>query len=183
MGRDPDKFMKSSNLTSEQGHSLLVCLYVPSQQVAVQVVLLVTFLLPHMHTNVTTLQSQTLVIWIPKKYVCTFKTREQSYLAIYLQTLSIKKAHWLFQTFPAKYEVSALMYTDFKRKLSQTLWSLLKHTNFIEKLIHILCSLCWGFHEKRSVFICTWLFLMQSQSKYGRFTFRQQLTWHIIMSQ
>jgi hypothetical protein len=63
------------------------------------------------------------------------------------------------------------MYTDFKRKLSQTLWSLLKHTNFIEKLIHILCSLCWGFHEKQSIFICTWLFLMQTQSKYGRFTF------------
>jgi hypothetical protein len=54
------------------------------------------------------------------------------------------------------------MYTDFKRKFSQNLWSILKHTNFIEKLIHILCSLCWGFHEKQSFFICTWLFLMQT---------------------
>jgi len=69
-----------------------------------------------MLTNVTTLQSQALVIWIPKNHVLTFKTREQSYLTTYLQTLSIKKAHWLFQTFPAKYEVSALNVYRFQKK-------------------------------------------------------------------
>ncbi len=87
-----------------------------------------------------------------------------------------KKPTDFFRLFLQSTKCLLWMYTDFKRKLSQTLWSLLKHTNFIEKLIHILCSLCWSFHEKQCIFICTWLFLMQTQSKYGRFTFGQQFS-------
>jgi len=40
----------------------------------------------------------------------------------------------------------------------------MKHTNFIEKLINILCSLCRGFHEKQTILICIWLSLLQVKS-------------------